>query len=337
MEPQLAFDEVAVFRGADNCFNVQTTIIKRTRVDVSGIVCLIAHPDDEHFCAGTLVELARRGITVRLVCFTRGEGGRHLGDPPCATSETIGQVREAEMRCAARKLQVTSLDFLDHRDRPRSDSGHQPPLVDVSTLSTELTAIISRYQPEAVLTHGSSGEYGHPAHCLLHMAAMQAVRQSQPQPALYSFMAYHPSLQRKRFLQNEGDWADLIVNVTDTEDLRYRALCCHRTQWTLFAGRQQNPSSYRKAILQRIRRYPEESFHLHTAGAAGRVLQSWLTDRERMQQLNIFDRCQDKMRRLSHEQRWRGRRAIRRALGAVGLLRVVRGVRDEISRLIRAT
>lgn len=171
---------------------------------MSGILCLIAHPDDEVFCAGTLVGLVRRGVSVRLVCFTRGEGRRHVGDPPCATWETIGKVREAEMRCAAQKLQVDSLDFLRYSDRPRNADGHRPPIVDATTLATDLAEIIARYEPEALLTHGSSGEYGHPAHRLLHTVTRRAVQQSNPRPALYSFMAFHPLLQRKRNLQNMG-------------------------------------------------------------------------------------------------------------------------------------
>ena len=102
-------------------------------------------------------------------------------------------------------------------------------------------------------------------------------------------------------------------------------------------GKQPDPSAYRRALLQRIRRYPDESFHLHTAGDAGRVLRTWMADIGRLQQVNGVDHYRNRIRRLGHELQWRSRRTLRRALRAAGLLTIVRSIRDKIFGLIKRT
>src|SRR5438105_10750922 len=76
---------------------------------------LFAHPDDEQLVAGTFAMAASQGIRTGLICATRGECGE-IADPALATQETLGQVREAEMRAAATVLGIKYLWFLDYRD-----------------------------------------------------------------------------------------------------------------------------------------------------------------------------------------------------------------------------
>lgn len=80
------------------------------------LLCLIAHPDDEIFCAGLLAQLAALDIPVHLACLTRGEGGT----PPASLPErrALADLREHELRCSAQVLGIRTLSFLDYRDRP---------------------------------------------------------------------------------------------------------------------------------------------------------------------------------------------------------------------------
>ena len=57
-------------------------------------------------------------------------------------------------------------------------------------------------KPDAVITHGSSGEYGHPGHLLAHQACLEAARLSGV-PVLYSFSADHADHPRKRSANRE--------------------------------------------------------------------------------------------------------------------------------------
>ena len=50
-----------------------------------------------------------------LICATRGEAGE-ISDPTLATPETLPQVRENELRCAARGMGINPPIFLGYRD-----------------------------------------------------------------------------------------------------------------------------------------------------------------------------------------------------------------------------
>jgi N-acetyl-1-D-myo-inositol-2-amino-2-deoxy-alpha-D-glucopyranoside deacetylase len=80
------------------------------------LLAVLAHPDDESFgMGGTLALYASRGVDVYLVCATRGEVGeadeKHLKD-----FSSIGEMREAELRCAAGILGLKGVFFLGYRD-----------------------------------------------------------------------------------------------------------------------------------------------------------------------------------------------------------------------------
>ena len=80
------------------------------------LLALFAHPDDEAFgTGGTLSQYAAAGADVILVCTTRGEVGE-IAEGTGATPETLGEVREAELRCAAETVGVRELIFLGYRD-----------------------------------------------------------------------------------------------------------------------------------------------------------------------------------------------------------------------------
>jgi LmbE family N-acetylglucosaminyl deacetylase len=132
---------------------------------------VFAHPDDEIFCAGgTFAKYARAGAVTMVVSATRGEAGQ-IRDAAAATRRTLGTVREAELRQAGVTLGVTYTRCLSYKDGGLQD-------VDPSVLSSELAVLISTFQPDAVVTFGADGAYGHPDHIAISHAVTAACRRA---------------------------------------------------------------------------------------------------------------------------------------------------------------
>ena len=77
---------------------------------------VMPHPDDECFgCASTIARYRAEGTTVSLVTMTRGGAGlwngRAAGD-----LRQLTDVRELELRDAARELGVAFLEIFDYPD-----------------------------------------------------------------------------------------------------------------------------------------------------------------------------------------------------------------------------
>jgi LmbE family N-acetylglucosaminyl deacetylase len=268
------------------------------------VLCLLAHPDDEIFCADLLARLTDEGHSLHLACWTRGEGGRHYGDPPRATAATLGLVREQEMHAAAEVFGATSLSFLGYVDHPSTDDGHQPPEHEPAQLTDDLRALIEEHAPALVLTHGSGGEYGHPAHRLLHERTKAAVDMMESQPALYSFSAYHPAGPERGPI-NRWDWADLRLDATPYAEAKVQALLCHRTQWTAFVAPQDTLSDYRTALVDHVASLPAETYCCHRTGHAKTpptVLSTWGEGLEPVR-ANTRDALRDAMKKYRHKAR----------------------------------
>jgi LmbE family N-acetylglucosaminyl deacetylase len=234
---------------------------------VSSVLCLIAHPDDETIlCGGTLALLAARGIALHVRCLTRGEGGE-LGDPPLTDRAGVGAVRAREMACAVAALGAQSLAFLDYVD-PLVGPGEAlfAPEHDPARLVEQVTEQMRLTGARVVLTHGSNGEYGHPAHQLVHRAALEAAARLGPAaPLVYSFAAAYPRHPYPR-LANDDDPADVIVDVSAYLDRKEAAALCHATQTALFVRRRSEAAGRRLTVREIL--LTEESFHRHWPAAA---------------------------------------------------------------------
>jgi len=226
------------------------------------MLCLVAHPDDETIlCGGTLAKLAALGVAIHVLCLTRGEGGE-LGEPPLTDREHLGEVRAAEMACAVKKLGVQRLDFLGYVD-PVVGPGEKlfAPEHDPVKLARQITDYLQQSSDRVILTHGSNGEYGHPAHQLLNAIARQIVAASGLAPVfLYSFAASYPNHPYPR-LSNLDDPADRVIDVSAFLDQKEAAARCHATQNALFVRRRSQmagrPLALREVLLT------EEAFHRH--------------------------------------------------------------------------
>lgn len=143
------------------------------------ILAVLAHPDDESFgMGGTLAYYARQGCRVYLVCATRGEAGmvdkEHLHG-----FENVADLREAELRCAARTLGLAGVFFLGYRDSgmPGSEANHHPQAQinhSIEEVAAQVVKHIRALRPDIVLTFDPIGGYRHPDHIHIQRATTLA-------------------------------------------------------------------------------------------------------------------------------------------------------------------
>ena len=146
------------------------------------LLAVFAHPDDESLsCGGLLAWCAERGVRVSLLCATHGENGQGSEPGRSASSGqgSLRDVRERELRAAARVLGVTDLLLLDYEDG-------MLPWVGAEELSADILNAIQRLRPDVVITFGEDGLYWHPDHIAVHERTTAAVASIQhDSPALY--------------------------------------------------------------------------------------------------------------------------------------------------------
>lgn len=141
-------------------------------------MAIFAHPDDEQLVSGTFAKYAAMGVETTLVIATRGEEGE-IAPGINANADTLGAVREQEMRCAAEKLGIHHLHFLDYRDSGMvGTAANNDPrslhCADLMQASAKLVGLIRQHKPQVILTFDPTGVYSHPDHLSVHRAALMA-------------------------------------------------------------------------------------------------------------------------------------------------------------------
>lgn len=142
------------------------------------ILAAYGHPDDEGQVTGTLASFIARGASVTLVCATRGEVGE-ISDPLLGTPETLGYVRELELRAAMAQIGLIDVRLLPFRDSgmagtPENEDErclHQQP---AERVVGEMVSVIRQVRPHVVFTWDPSGGYGHPDHIAIHKHTVAA-------------------------------------------------------------------------------------------------------------------------------------------------------------------
>ena len=256
------------------------------------ILGVFPHPDDEGTMGGALLKYGQVGIETALICITRGEVGE-ISDPALATPETLGEVREGEMRAAAQALGVSNLWFLGYRDSgmagtpenndPRSLSQANP-----AEVVGKIVEVIRAFRPQVVVTFDETGGYGHPDHITAYKhttsafyAAADAVQYPELGPAHLVSKLYYSSFPRSA-MRKMGEWMrsqnaqveewvtkldpeklglsdeqiDVRLNVEDVVEAKGASWAKHRTQMDPNNAMAQIPAE----IQREWRRY--EYFHL---------------------------------------------------------------------------
>lgn len=253
---------------------------------------IFPHPDDEGTMGGALLRYGQADVETGLICITRGEVGE-ISDPALATPETLGEVREGEMRAAAKALGVQNLWFVGYRDSGMAGTPeNQDPRCLVQANPAEVVGkiveIIRQFRPQVIVTFDETGGYGHPDHIAAYKhatsafsAAADAVQYPELGPAHLVSKLYYSSIPRSA-LRKMGEWIksqnaevenwvtqldpeklglpdeqiDVRLDVASQVEAKGRSWAMHRTQM--------NPNNAMAKIPEEVqlqwRRY--EYFHL---------------------------------------------------------------------------
>jgi len=137
------------------------------------LLAVFAHPDDEGVVAPLLAGYARKGATVRLAIVTDGEKGTNSFSGLPAGPE-LARVRAEEAGCACRALGIGAPIQLGFKDGELGAAA-RPPWLPLERVRAEVTRVMAEVRPDAVITFGPEGAYGHPDHRLVGAVVTQIV------------------------------------------------------------------------------------------------------------------------------------------------------------------
>jgi LmbE family N-acetylglucosaminyl deacetylase len=129
----------------------------------TSVLAVVAHPDDESFGMGAVIEhLIARGTEVSVLCLTRGEASTVHG-----VEGALADLREAELRLAADALGGAATSLRRYPDGSLS-------AVPSSVLVDEIRASARSCAPQGLLVFDVDGVTGHPDHAAASRAAVDA-------------------------------------------------------------------------------------------------------------------------------------------------------------------
>lgn len=119
------------------------------------LLAVFAHPDDEILVSGFLREVARRGIPVRSVYLTSGDGGQDRSGRRLS-GDALRIERERELATAYTRLGLPRPGLLRYPD------GHV--WQHREAIQNDLSRIFEEYRPRWVVAFGPDGVTGHADH-----------------------------------------------------------------------------------------------------------------------------------------------------------------------------
>jgi LmbE family N-acetylglucosaminyl deacetylase len=222
---------------------------------------MVAHPDDAEFgCGGTVAKWSKEGREVTYLIVTNGDKG---SSDPAMTSERLAKVREDEQRRACHTLGVERVIFLGYPDGE---------LDDTRDLRRDITREIRRWRPDIIITQNPLRTLNlfasHRDHRVTGGAVLDCVyplaRDHLSFPELLA-QGLSPHKVREVYVM----WLeepDTLIDITDTMDLKLKALACHASQMGNFsqiaarvrqrAAELGKPNGYAAAETFRVIRIP---------------------------------------------------------------------------------
>lgn len=202
-------------------------------------MAIFPHPDDETAVAATLAYLSPLPNTQTiLLTLTRGEEG-YWGKQKFPKTE-IKDVREKELKEAARKLKIDKLIILNYPDMTLHKIGKE-------RLKKIILKYLKKEKPNLVLTYeGKAGITGHQDHISVSQATTEAVKEVKNQWPIRLYWAVVPG-NITRMIE------DVIKEKLNTPkpefclsffrlgfdglkalQRRYLAFICHKSQFAMF-------------------------------------------------------------------------------------------------------
>lgn len=191
------------------------------------VLCVAAHPDDLDFGAsGTVANWVKQGaICYYLICTNGCKGS----DDPAMTEAKLIKIRRQEQFAAGKALGLKDVFFLKHNDTE---------LVANLTLKKEIVYYIRKLKPEIVITtdptfiYSSLGFINHTDHRAAGQATIDAIfpmardRLTFPEQIRQGLMPH----KVKTLYLTSFDKPTEIINISDSIDLKLKALKAHKSQ-----------------------------------------------------------------------------------------------------------
>ncbi len=188
--------------------------------DARRILGVEAHPDDLEVGAGaTLALLARRGASIHFVSMTGGDRGTKDAR---ATPADVRRVREREARDAAAILGVDDVHLLEFEDMCLGDTPES---------RGALATVIRDVRPDTLFCLDPLlTDESHPDHRAAGRIALAA--------AIFAAFPLTPFASGEpwsvsRIVLYGTDRPNLVVDVSETWDLKWQALAAHASQFAL--------------------------------------------------------------------------------------------------------
>jgi LmbE family N-acetylglucosaminyl deacetylase len=140
------------------------------------LVAVWAHSDDEGPVAPILARYAREGVQVHMIIVTDGSQGAANTSVP--RGPEIAKLRVDEARCSAQALGIQPPILLGFPDGALGDYNADPALL--FRVTDRVHEELQRLQPDAVITWGPDGGYGHPDHRIVSSIVTQLARAGAP-------------------------------------------------------------------------------------------------------------------------------------------------------------
>jgi len=197
-------------------------------LELERVMVIYAHPDDAEFgSSGTCAKWAREGVEVTYVMVTNGASG---SSDPEMTREKLADIRMTEQRQAAEILGVKNVIFLGFED------GYLYPTLE---LRKAVAREIRKGRPDAIISQDPTSRYwapsyiNHPDHIAVGEVVMRSINPDASTrlmfPELWKEEGLEPHKPKALFIFTFTD-PDVFVDISDTMDLKVKALEAHASQ-----------------------------------------------------------------------------------------------------------
>ena len=182
------------------------------------IMAIFAHSDDETIVSPLLSKYAKEGVNIHLVLVTDGSKGvtKHANIP---AGDSLAKVRAEEALCTARTLGINPTILLNFED------GNLGLLNNIFSLHDKIDSLLTKYQPDVVITFGPDGAYGHSDHRIVSNVVTEIFQKDRPVPLqqlLYVGFLKETFDSAPKLNTGLANWFKESMNTTQKKFLTYR-------------------------------------------------------------------------------------------------------------------
>jgi N,N'-diacetylchitobiose non-reducing end deacetylase len=183
------------------------------------ILAIQPHPDDNEIGAGaTLAKLSSLGVRISYLTVSKGKGGSNT-----LSSKELIEIRQKELVEAGKTVGASYFEQFDLED------SHYP---DEKALTEKMVEVIRKLQPDCVMTVDPYLMYeAHPTHRKVGMAALEACLFSSMKHFPIPDQNNHETKSVKAIAFYASAHPNTYVDVSDTFDIKLKAIACHQSQF----------------------------------------------------------------------------------------------------------